>query len=76
MTKYIILDEKYTIEYDDERNDRPLNVLRNEVYHASFGPQTPGFVIAMFYALLASHKERNRFADEVSRLNYPDTTGR
>jgi hypothetical protein len=52
--KTLKIDDKFSITYDENWNDSPLSVLRHEEVHQNISGDTPNYVIAMFYALLAS----------------------
>lgn len=59
------LDEKWSIEYDPENNDRPLSWFRYGKRHSEF--DTNNAVTAMFYALLEDHSERDRYKARAER---------
>lgn len=56
--KTLKIDDKFSIVYNAQENNRPLYVERNGSRHSNFGTDTPNWVRAMFYTLL--EKEENQ----------------
>ena len=50
--KTLKINDKFSIVYDDENNDRPEYVERNGLRHSNMSVDMPNWIIAMFYALL------------------------
>lgn len=64
--KTLKIDEKWSVEYDDENNDRPVNILRHgSVFEPAWDESN--FVTAMFYALLAA-KQNNEDIRKIHEL--------
>lgn len=51
--KILKVDEKWSIEYDPQNNDRPTRLLRYDQDAAIDMSAQKNFVVAMFYALLS-----------------------
>jgi len=70
--KTLKIDDKFSIVYDDENNDRPLYVERHGSRHANLDVTgTPNWVISMFYALLETeqrHEDANAGNIEINTL--------
>lgn len=60
--KTLRIDEKWSIKYDDQNNDTPVNWLRYGAYHFDFDHAHTA-VTAMFYALLEKSKEPEPVAE-------------
>lgn len=54
--KTLKIDDKFSIVYDDENNDRPLYVERHGSRHQNMDVNMPNWIIAMFYALLETEQ--------------------
>ena len=58
-TKMLRIDDKFSIMYDPNDNDRPTHVFRYGEVHSQFDFFTPNYVTAMFYALLEKQNDEN-----------------
>lgn len=54
-TKLLPLDDRWSVEYDPDDNDRPLNLFRHGELHSAWTEANA--YTAMFYALLAVREE-------------------
>jgi len=63
--KTLKIDDKFSIVYDEENNDRPLYVERHGSRHQNMDVNMPNWIIALFYALL----EREQQADLIVEAN-------
>ena len=63
--KTLKIDDKFSIVYDDEMNDRPLYVERNGMRHTNMMNDTQNWVVCMFYALLEAEQQ----ADLITEAN-------
>jgi len=63
--KTLQIDDKFSIVYDDENNDRPQYVERHGSRHSNLDMDMPNWIIAMFYALL----EHQQNVDLVNEAN-------
>ena len=69
--KTLKIDDKFSIVYDDENNDRPLYVERHGSRHQNMDVDMPNWIIAMFYALLETeqrHEDANAGNIEINTL--------
>ena len=71
--KTLKLDEKFSIVYDDENNDRPHYVLRHGHRHSNIDVGTPNWISVMFYALLEKEAQVNRMAEYMAKQHQADT---
>ena len=54
--KTLKIDDKWSIDYDPENNDRPVYINRHGERHSNF--EGDNCTVALFYALLEAHKRR------------------
>lgn len=56
--KILKVDDKWSIQYDPDKNDRPLTVMRHGEAHDPNGDVfLNNFILALFYALLEARGE-------------------
>lgn len=70
--KTLQIDEKFSVVYDDENNDRPMYIDRLGSRHANLGIDTPNWIIAAFYALIQIDHD----ITEIENANIEITTDR
>ncbi len=63
--KTLKIDDKFSIVYDDENNDRPLYVERHGSRHQNIDVDTPNWIFSIFYALL----EQEQQAQSITEAN-------
>lgn len=68
--KTLKINDMFSVVYDDEFNDTPKYTERLGSRHANIGPETPKWIIAMFYALLKYEQD----AELVREANMEITT--
>lgn len=59
--KVLRIDDKFSVEFDPDRNDRPVRILRYGETHMNLETLEgmPNWVITMFYALLEATSQGN-----------------
>jgi hypothetical protein len=65
--KVLKVDEKWSIEYDPEDNDRPKRLLRYGEDFAGYTPFVLNHVVAMFYALLEQDEQIKELGDMIHK---------
>jgi hypothetical protein len=73
--KTLKIDDKFSIVYDDEMNDRPLYVERNGMRHTNMMNDTQNWVVCMFYALLEIQQKADAVAEaneKISEIRYTE----
>jgi hypothetical protein len=55
--KTLKIDEKWSVQYDETNNDKPILILRYGSEAGKFHSEMQNWIIAMFYALLEKTKE-------------------
>ena len=63
--KTLKIDDKFSIVYDDENNDKPFYVERHGSLYSILDMDIPNWIIARFYVLL----EHQKNADLVNEAN-------
>lgn len=63
--KTLKIDDKFSIVYNEEENDRPLYVERHGHRHMNIDTGTPNWVRAMFYVLL-EHEQHTKLVQEAN----------
>ncbi|ACL81272.1 hypothetical protein [Silicibacter phage DSS3phi2] len=64
--KILKIDDKYSVEIDDQNNDRPMNILRHGEQHHAITVDTPNWVVALIYSLTQEEQEKV----EITKLDY------
>lgn len=79
--KTLKIDDKFSIVYDENNNDRPLYVERHGSRHQNMDVDMPNWIVAMFYALLEQEQqaqliiEANQKISDLDRDTYMQING-
>ncbi|MCA1807496.1 MAG: hypothetical protein LC687_06590 [Actinobacteria bacterium] len=67
--KTLKIDDKFSIVYDDENNDRPVYVERYSSRHANINTGTPNWIVAMFYTLLEQEQNAQLITEANQKIS-------